>query len=157
MARVGRPRKPTALKIAGGNPGKRALPKNEPTPVVSAPRPPSFLTPVARAEWRRMVKELGALKMLARVDRAAMAGYCMAWSDFVLAREHLLTDADYIQETSGGMAASVWLRMSNEASKQIRQYTSEFGLSPSARVGLSSTVPVADDDEAFLNESRKAI
>jgi hypothetical protein len=47
---VGRKRKPTALKIAEGNPGHQKLPENEPTFKVICPDPPKGMGSIAKKE-----------------------------------------------------------------------------------------------------------
>ena len=66
--------KPTALKIAQGNPGHRPLPKNEPRPRVAAPSMPDFLDAGGRAEWRRVVPILLEMGLLTKMDRAMHGG-----------------------------------------------------------------------------------
>mgnify|MGYP007027670339 CR=1 FL=1 len=50
---AGRPKKPTALKVLEGNPGKRPLLGNEPHPRVAGVTCPSFLGKTAKTEWGR--------------------------------------------------------------------------------------------------------
>ena len=52
---IGRPRKPTALKRAEGNPGKRPLNEREPKPESATPRCPAWLDDESGVEWRRVV------------------------------------------------------------------------------------------------------
>ena len=86
---AGRPPKPTHLKVLEGNPGKRALNKDEPKPQAKIPSCPSHLDKEAKAEWRRISKELLQLNLLTAIDRAALAAYCMAWSRWVYAEEKI--------------------------------------------------------------------
>jgi len=74
----GRRPKPTRLKVLTGNPGKRPMNTNEPKPEPTVPECPNELGPVARAEWDRLAAELGKLKILTALDRAALAAYCRA-------------------------------------------------------------------------------
>jgi phage terminase small subunit len=82
---AGRKSIPTEIKKLKGNPGKRALNDKEPKPNVEIPECPAHLTGEARTEWDRITKELHALGNIARIDRAALTVYCMAWLDFVFA------------------------------------------------------------------------
>jgi phage terminase small subunit len=76
----GRKPKPTALKMFEGNPGKRALNRNEPKPPAETPDCPVHLDDEAQAEWNRITPELSTLGLIARIGRAALAAYCQAWS-----------------------------------------------------------------------------
>ena len=69
----GRRPKPTRLKVLTGNPGKRALNESEPTPEPNVPDCPPELGEVARREWNRLAAELGALRIITNLDRAALA------------------------------------------------------------------------------------
>ena len=70
--------KPTRLKVMTGNPGKRPLNEGEPMPAPSIPDCPPELGPAAQREWDRLVGELGKLRVLTNLDRAALAAYCGA-------------------------------------------------------------------------------
>ena len=60
---AGRKPKPTEMKRAQGNPGRRPLNNNEPKPT-GIPQCPSHLNEVAKREWRRIAPELIALGLL---------------------------------------------------------------------------------------------
>jgi phage terminase small subunit len=85
----GRKPKTSALKMFEGNPGRRSLNKNEPKPAVETPECPVHLDDEAQAEWNRITPDLHTLGLVARVDRAALAAYCQAWSRWVKAEEML--------------------------------------------------------------------
>ena len=63
-----------------GNPGKRPLNEDEPKPEAAISDCPPELSPSARKEWDRLSAELGALRMLTNLDRAALAAYCTAYA-----------------------------------------------------------------------------
>ena len=71
MARTGRPRKPTKLKILEGNPGRRKLNTSEPeyAPTVAKPKD---LTPVASQWWDDVVTQLARTGLAQSVDLAAL-------------------------------------------------------------------------------------
>ena len=85
----GRRPTPTRLKLLTGNPGKRPLNEDEPRPESAVPECPPELSPTARKEWDRLVGELGALRMLTNLDRAALAAYCGAYALWAEAMEAL--------------------------------------------------------------------
>ncbi len=84
---MGRPAKPTALKRAQGNPGKRKLPEEpreaaeveEPAPKLATP---DFLSKPAGVRWRALAPELQRMKFLTATDRDAFARYCEHLADF---------------------------------------------------------------------------
>lgn len=112
--------------------------KDNPDPAVEAPQPPDWLDDIARTEWFYIVGELVSLGVVARIDRAALAGYCNAYSSLVKAdrdiQEHgetATTDKGYeYQRPAVGMRA--------EARTAMLKYLREFGLSPSSRRNVNA-------------------
>jgi P27 family predicted phage terminase small subunit len=133
----GRKPKPTRLKILNGNPGKRPLNDSEPRPPSGAPTCPAHLDAEAKKEWRRVAKLLDGMGLLAKTDRAALAGYCVAYSRWVKA-ELILRDTGEILKAkdSGQPFQNPWLAVANRAQEQMSKYLAEFGLTPSSRVRL---------------------
>ncbi len=93
----GRKPKPSALKKFEGNPGKRALNQNKPKPAVQTPDCPVHRDNEAQAEWNRITPDLNTLGLTARIDRAALAAYCQAWSRWVKAEEMLKSSGPVIK------------------------------------------------------------
>lgn len=150
---AGRPPKPTALKKLGGNPGKRVLNKNEPTPKGKRPSCPKHLDGEARREWNRMAKQLFDLGLLTEVDRAALAAYCQAWARWVQAEEEMRApDFKMITTTDSGYpVVSPWMGIATMAMKQMKTFLTEFGMTPSSRSKVTRTVePEADPYEEYL-------
>lgn len=147
-----RNRTPTALKVLAGNPGKRPIPTNEPKPEPVIPSCPSHLGRAAKTEWRRIVPELAKLGLLTRVDRAALAAYCVAWGRHVEAEFELMACGLTVTSPNGYPQQSPWLAISNRALDQVRRFAAEFGLTPAARSKV--TAANADDADADFFETR---
>jgi len=83
--------KPSHLKLAAGNPGKRPINANEPKPpeLDRPPTCPKYLGKVAAAEWKRVVRDLWKMKCLAGIDVAILAGYCDAFETWILAKRQI--------------------------------------------------------------------
>ncbi len=137
MAGRGRPPKPTAVKELEGNPGKRPLNKNEPKPKQRAPKCPSWLEPDAKKEWRRLSKELEAMGLLTEVDMAAFAGYCQAYARWKEAEEFISKHGSILKTASGYIQQIPQVSIAQQNLKQMRNFCSELGLSPSARSRLN--------------------
>ena len=60
--------KPTALKIAKGNPGKQKLNTNEPQPSKELPPCPEWIPPLAKSAWNNLVPELSRIGVLTKID-----------------------------------------------------------------------------------------
>lgn len=69
MATRGRKPKPTAMKELEGNPGKHPLNTSEPKPNKKAPACPKWLEPEAKKEWRRLAKQMEAMRTRRTVPR----------------------------------------------------------------------------------------
>jgi P27 family predicted phage terminase small subunit len=118
---------PTALKIARGNPAKRAIrPEPEPEQLEQLPEPPAILGAAAAAEWRRLAPLLMQLGLLTKVDLPMFTAFCATYGKWFEAEEQL---------RQGGQ--STWQRISESASKEMRQYATEFGLTPASRTRLA--------------------
>ncbi|MCZ2837150.1 phage terminase small subunit P27 family [Modestobacter sp. VKM Ac-2985] len=106
-----------------------------------APKPPTWLSREAKAEWRRVVPGLQRLDLLKEEDRAVLSAYCETWSTFVEAtrvvqREGLTIDAK--QGTLPHPAVGI----ARNAGRELRAFANQFGLSPSAELALGK---VSDD------------
>lgn len=160
MAGRGRPPKPTAIKELEGNPGKRPLNKNEPKPEKKAPKCPSWLEPDAKKEWRRLAKELEVMGLLTQVDMAAFAGYCQAYARWKEAEEFISKHGSILKTSSGYIQQIPQVSIAQQNLKQMRNFCSELGLSPSARSRLninnSGAVIEGDEMEGLLSEIPRA-
>ena len=88
IVKPGPPKKPTALRIVAGVSRSR-LPKNEPTPPPATPAPPARLSSQATREWRRVCPKHAAIGLMSDLDVGALAAYCDAFGDWVVARREL--------------------------------------------------------------------
>lgn len=143
---AGRRPKPTAMKKAAGNPGKRKLNKSEPAPAAHIPICPPHLDQEAKAEWTRIAPELLKLNVLANVDRAALAAYCMAWSRWVDAETNLRKFGTVIKTKQGYPVQNPYLGIANTAIDTMRKMLVEFGMTPSSRSRVNAAPP--DDPES---------
>ncbi len=149
---AGRRPKPTALKTLAGNPGKRALNNSEPKPS-GIPTCPRHLDKEAKAEWRRVSGELLTLGLLTTIDRAALAGYCSAWSRWVAAELSIQKFGTVIKSPKSGYPVqNPYVGIANTALDLMRRFATEFGLTPASRSRLhvETNGQPADAFEAFM-------
>ena len=139
MATRGRKPTPTAIKELEGNPGKRALNDKEPKPQKKAPPCPKWLEPEAKKEWRRLAKKMEALGVLTEVDMAAFAGYCQAYARWKEAEEFISKHGSILKTASGYIQQIPQVSIAQQNLKQMRNFCSELGLTPSARSRLNIT------------------
>jgi P27 family predicted phage terminase small subunit len=155
--------KPTALKKLAGNPGKRPLNEAEPQYEVAAPDMPEGLPPEAVAEWERVVPMLVASRVMTRVDRAALTSYVLAWARLLQAEAEIqahgilvpvmVEDADGVYIDSGNRKKNPAVTVQNEAKRNLRAFSAEFGITPASRTKVKSEGPEQDADPlGFLDE-----
>lgn len=135
---MARPNKPSALKKAEGNPGKRALNSLEPTPeYLDDLAPPAHLPESAKVIWNELAPPLRRTKLLTEVDRDTLAITCIALSQHRYASQKVdeyikLADADPSQQTK----LQAWLITQSMSYKQAMKGLTEFGCSPRARTAI---------------------
>lgn len=147
-----------------GNPSKKSLNAqiDSVNPEVEIPGCPSFLMTEAKSEWKRIGVELMELRLIAKIDRAALALYCQAWARWVWSEKQLRDavkrvakkrekwEADpanegqeweggdgYVVPTKNGLPtySHHWV-IANKAMDQVDKFLQSFGLSPSARARI---------------------
>lgn len=137
----GRRPKPTRLKALTGNPGKRPLNPAELNPEPNVPDCPAELGPVAHREWNRLVGELGALRLLTNLDRAALAAYCGAYALWAEAMEAIQKYGTMIKSPSGYPTQSPYIAIANRQAEIMMRIAAEFGFTPASRSRISTPAP----------------
>lgn len=154
MGKPGPKPKLTALKKLAGNPGKRPLNEHEPQFAAEVPDCPGHLDEIAKAEWERLAKAMGAAGVLTLADRAVMAGYCEAWSLSVRASREVQKHGTVLVSPKTGLPfASPHVNILSMALKQMKTFAAEMGLSPSSRSGITAVESEGDrtkDKRRFL-------
>src|ERR1700750_2174369 len=117
---------PSALKALSGkrdrNPNRGREPK-----FGGIPTCPKHFDKAAKAEWRRLSAELAGQGLLTSVDRAALAGYCAAWSRWVNAEENLQKFGAVIKSPKSGFPIqNPYVGIANTALDQMRKFGIEF-------------------------------
>lgn len=141
----GRKNKPDTLKALEGNPGKRALNDKAPKPDVVIPECPAHLTGEAKKEWVRVTKELHTLGILANIDRASLAAYCMAWLDFVYASRMVDEEGEVITSIKGGKYLNPWVGIKTSSMDRVVRISAEFGMTPASRTRIKVETPSEED------------
>src|SRR5580698_4303152 len=134
----GRRPKPTRMKLLTGNPGKRPMNMHEPKPDPVVPDCPAELGPVARREWDRLAGELGKLKLLTTLDRAALAAYCGAYALWAEATEAIQKYGTMVKSPSGYPIQSPYVSIANRQAEIMMRIASEFGFTPASRSRIST-------------------
>jgi len=132
-----------------GNPGKRPLNEDEPKPEATVPDCPPELSPSARREWDRLSAELGALRMLTNLDRAALAAYCTAYALWAEANEAIQRYGVMIKSPQGFPIQSSYLSVANRQAEIMMRIASEFGFTPASRSRIATPSPTAPPYDLF--------
>lgn len=137
---VGRKPKPSALHELEGTRNRHKTRGSEPQ-FGGAPTCPKHLDKIARAEWKRVSKALTDQNLLTIVDRAALAAYCAAYSRWANAEENLQKFGSVIKSPKSGFPiANPYVGIANTSLTLMRQFLTEFGMTPASR----SRIAVAD-------------
>lgn len=146
--------RPAGLKILEGRGNGRDSGGREvkPTPgfIRLPPTAPPFLAGAALDLWDQIVPELQRLKLLKPIDQAALTALCLTWERLCEAQRLVERDG-LVLETERGAVKNPAILIVEAASKELRAWSSEFGLTPSAegRLGLSVPDSDGDDDNPF--------
>jgi P27 family predicted phage terminase small subunit len=152
---TGRPPKPTALKrLTGTDRGGG----DGPQPSNDIPKPPDHLNPIARREWRRLVKQLHPLGLLTNIDGDQLALYCVAYSRWCAAEVELAKSGVVVTSPNGYPIQNPHLAIATKAMEQMYRYLGKFGMNPVDRARIHVT-PAQQEDaierEFFGHESLK--
>ncbi len=149
-ANAGRTPKPPTLRIIEGRGNGRdsgGRPVAEPPAFKRLPpTPPEWLPPEAAAEWARVVPELSRLDLVKPVDRASLTAYVLTW-DRLVAASKMVKDEGLLHDNSQGRVRHPAVAVIEAASKELRAWCSEFGLTPAAE-GKVGRRPDDDADQS---------
>jgi len=153
MCSLGRPPKPTGLRILQGNPGKRPLPQGEPKPLAAKPARPGWLLPEAKREWARLAPQLVRLGVLTQVDRMPFAMLCQSWARYQRSQARLDTLEE--EDQAGSLKYRREQMISSRCFAEVATLAGRFGLTASdrGRLHLPEQRPV-EPLEAFLAKPR---
>jgi P27 family predicted phage terminase small subunit len=151
MGKRGPRKEPTILKIAKGNPGKRPLNKSEPKPPSDDITPPEWVTGVAREKWDNVVPKLIGMGVMTNADVDTIARYCTMHEQFVKYLDQCRRGLDVlvIRDDAGKvkyMQSTPAATMMTKLAASMLRIEQEFGLTPSARSGLSATQSKPTDE-----------
>lgn len=161
----GRKPKPTAIKVAEGNRGRRPLSPVDLTSSPEVPKPPTWLEPDARAIWKSITQELFRLKIIRSVDQTMLACLCDSIAMLRAARRKMTKikrelrkekkdpDEAMLYKTPGGsIIQSPLVGIINREKINIQRIASEFGMTATSRARLLSEELTGTQDDDSLDE-----
>lgn len=127
-----------------GNPGKRAIRHDEPTPaapVATFDTPPPELAGdrVARAEWRRLAPILRAARQITEADRGLLITLCLEWSRYRAAAR--LARALLVTTHNGYTTAHPAVGIARNTAALCLKLWAELGCTPSSRTRVATVSP----------------
>jgi P27 family predicted phage terminase small subunit len=148
--------KPTAIKKAEGNPGKRKLNTQEPQPLPGVPECPDHLDAIAKKEWSRLSEILMAMKVLTEADYIALGNLCQAYSTLIAAQKHLNKGGILFKTPNGYIQQNPLLGIIRAQMNIVNELVREFGLTPSSRTRIAVEEPDTNDADfwALLSQPR---
>lgn len=144
----GRKPKPTALKLLAGNPGKRAINKDEPKLRPAIPSCPRELSLRVKREWRKLAVQLYEAGVLTEIDRIALAGLVTSYVRWIEAQEGLIKTGLLVKGPLGMPRQNPLIRIVIEAQAEYVRLLGEFGMTPSSRSRLRVEKPAEPDEFA---------
>jgi len=137
---------------------------NAPAPKSEVPRMPTWLTREAKAEWNRVVKQLDALGLITKIDRASLTMLCNSWADYVAAFKDVkkrgtvielykhnvfeVNGKDVIKKDLTSIVKNPNIAVMNDAFGRWHKLNREFGLTPGARASLAIEKKPKEDEFA---------
>lgn len=104
--------------------------------LTKAPPAPAHLTAQARAEWKRVMPQLIARRIITRADLSGVESYCMA-----IGAVRAIAEA---VAAAGGVMDVKLSGLQIRYMQTARQLAAEYGLTPTSRARIGNNAP--DDD-----------
>ena len=163
---VGRPRKPTALRLLQGSRGRpaghsRPIDKTEPKPVGNLFEAPAWLTDSQKLVWSYHISN-SPRGLLKRLDQRLFAAWCVACDlqqtavemqakiDATNGAKLLVQPRDAQGNPSGQAYQSPYLAIINRQHVVMAKLVTELGFSPASRTRISlGAAPDDTPDNAF--------
>jgi P27 family predicted phage terminase small subunit len=158
MARIGRPRLPTHLKLIKGTARADRLNPREPqiNKARGMPKPPHWLTKGAQQHWNEIVPVMYEVGIVTVLDGPAVGAYCQALDKLGEAEAVLAEMASRDEATKGLMVRTIngaaiqnpVLGAVNKLRNDVVKFAGELGLTPSARSRVTAAPVDGKEDPA---------
>lgn len=156
---AGRRAKPIELLLVNGNKNKltkeeieaRRKAEAKIKPNNNQVKPPSWLDPVAKKEFRKLSNELLQTELITNVDVNQLAMYCSALSRFI----ELQKGEEIEDELTGDVKVIYDEKKIDILFKQLKAMAAEFGFTPGSRAKIAMPKPEekkkTEEEEKFGN------
>ena len=106
--------------------------------LLTPPKPPSHMSPRARAEWRRIAPAVVGLGTLTTADLRAFEMLAQTLATATEAMETLEASGLSVPTADGGLKPHPCVRIMETARAQAKTLLSDFGLTPRGRQGVDT-------------------
>lgn len=135
--RSGRRAKPVAKKQLAGNPGKRALNKDEPDfGLVQTVNCPDWMGDFGRELWETVAPLLCRERVIEATDIQNLEVYCNAYDQFRMAQQEVTDKGVTVLGATGSLVKNPAVTALKEAAAMMATYGGMLGLDPSSRQRL---------------------
>lgn len=141
---------PSNVRRLNGETRPSRLNPNEVMPRQATPEPPAWLGDRATEVWNRTVVELAAMKVLAASDVDSLVIYCQAVAHYEEAVRLVNASGMLIRGRLGEVVKNPAMQFVRDQATLVQRMAREFGLTPSARVGLTGETVESSDAERLL-------
>ncbi|WP_417724202.1 phage terminase small subunit P27 family [Salipiger sp.] len=111
----------------------------DPEALTKAPAAPKHLSAHAKAEWKGIMPQLVARRIVTKADLAGVENYCVAVG--------YVRQIEEERAAAGGVIDVKLFGVLNRAAQTARQLAAEYGLSPTSRARIGAAQPADDDDD----------
>lgn len=140
---MGRPRKPTALKILEGAQPCR-INRDEPRPPKGIGEPPGYLDDDARKAWARIGRQLDDMGLLTVADADSVGLYCEAYSRWLEANKAVRKEGLTVTGRFGPKV-NPNVQIADACHAQMVKLLTQFGMTPAARSSLHVGAKAEED------------
>jgi P27 family predicted phage terminase small subunit len=140
MGKRGPKKIPTVLKELHGNPGKRALPVDEPDGVGDLWAPPAWFDDEQRDQWNYAIDHAPP-GLLTGTDREVLVVWVVACVEHAKAAQEVRKLGQVVKTKDGNAIQNPFLPIVNRQALIMLKAGSEMGFSPAARTSLGTAAP----------------
>lgn len=148
--------KPSIVRIREGMRGHRPLNANEPQPAQVPPRCPSHLSKEAKKEWKRLSTLLMRMRVLTEADGDALEQLVTAIVAKRMADAAIEQKGLFVPGSVGNEVLNPACKERDAADSKIRWWSTQFGLTPSARTRVAAE-PLTAEGAVVMDDLESAL
>ena len=96
-------------------------------------KPPAELSPGALVQWHHIAPQLAEAGLAAVIDSNVLAVYCEVRARWLVAEKKVTELGPVVRSPQGTPGPNPFLRIANEAIRQLSELGTQLGMSPAAR------------------------